>query len=125
MTAKDLQIGDWVYDNMLKGYGKIEVLTPFAVQCDIHTDTHHMDFFQPIPLTEEILKANGFRTEEFEYGEVGWYPKEGCTYITQYPHKNPMFALEGTDIDLEYVHQLQQALRLCGLNDLADNFKLT
>lgn len=52
MKANELMIGDWTYDKMLKGYGKIEVLTPFAIQCDIHTDTHNMDFFEPIPLTE-------------------------------------------------------------------------
>lgn len=27
-------------------------------------------------------------------------------------------------INIDYVHELQQALRLCGLNELADNFKI-
>ncbi|MBQ0088527.1 MAG: hypothetical protein KBT27_04250 [Prevotellaceae bacterium] len=27
-------------------------------------------------------------------------------------------------IQIKYVHELQHALRLCGLNDLADNFKI-
>ena len=29
----------------------------------------------------------------------------------------------GTSVELTYVHELQHALRLCGQNDLADNFK--
>jgi len=29
-----------------------------------------------------------------------------------------------TNVRVNYVHQLQHALRLCGLNELANNFKL-
>lgn len=140
MKANELMAGDWVYDEMLKAFGKVEVVTPFAIQCDIHTDTHHMDFFKPIPLTEEILKANGWE-EKFEkarYSNV-FYGLEHGRICISYEVDNglPILTIEDTcDRSKEHnviclkdeiynVHELQHALRLCGLNDLADNFKLT
>lgn len=112
MKANELMIGDWVYDNMLKGYGKIEVLTPFAVQCDIHTDTHHMDFFEPIPLTEEILKANGLD------------PIICCDLSMPKWFMSLRSGNNHVEMPFRYVHELQHALRLCGINNLADDFKI-
>lgn len=134
MKANELMIGDWVYDKMLKGYGKIEVITPFVIQCDIHTDTHNMDFFEPIPLTEEILKANGF--VHHEYWNKGCYAydahKQEILWSMDFYIYNGRkeFGASGkkatiNDWHCEFVHELQHALRLCGLNDLADNFKLS
>ena len=128
MNAKDLMIGDWVRITRSQWHeGSTQKVLDVYENGSIRTK--HIspvleDSYEPVLLTPEILETNCFRKEEFEYGEVGWFPKEGCTYLTQYPHQNPMFALEGTDIKLEYVHQLQHALRLYGLRDLADNLKI-
>ena len=115
--------------------------------------THHENEWiaahnaKPISLTPEILKKNGFSPETFLTSE--WekevYFKEfpGCVvepdnsgkYIfgtTIYWNKKDG---DGSPIDwgtmyesrihnLQYVHELQNALRLCGLNELADNFKV-
>lgn len=126
MEAKDLMVGDWVKFNL---YPFTAPYTPVKVSLDaIYKAAKGADVlrFEPIPLTPEILEANGFRKEEFKcgYGEVGWFQNEGCTYLTQNPHLKPMFTLECTYIEIEYVHQLQHVLRLCGLIDLADNFKI-
>lgn len=120
MKATELMIGDWVYDNMLKGYGKIEVLTPFAVQCDIHTDTHHMDFFQPIPLSEEILKANNIDFLSLYHNDFS----DSKPNINIRSYRDKHFEVMSGSMPLRYVHELQHALRLCGLNDLADNFEV-
>ena len=102
---------------------------------------------EPIPLTPEILEKNGFSSETFLTAE--WekkvYFKEfpGCViepdnsgkYIfgtTIYWNKTDS---DGSSIDwgtmynsriynLQYVHELQHALHICGFSELADNFKV-
>ena len=70
-----------------------------------------------IPLTPEILEKNGWwydvedmwLHDEVDFGIERWRGFQ-CYNISQ--------------IKLDSVHQLQQTLRLCGLNELADNFKV-
>lgn len=76
---------------------------------------------QPIPLTPEILEKNGW--EETEY----WHEYEDGNTIIQYSLSNIWGIINGIEIEhfkCEYVHQLQHLLRLCGLDELADNFKV-
>ena len=100
----------------------------------------------PIPLTPEILEKNGFDPETFLTAE--WEKKvyfrefPGCvvepddtgyTFGTiRYWNKQ---ATDGSPEDwgtmyesrikgLHHVHELQRALRCCGLNELADGFKV-
>ena len=73
---------------------------------------------EPIPLTPEILEKNGwwFDTEDkWLHDEVNfiietWNGRFQCYDINQ--------------IKLDSAHKLQHALRLCGLDELADNFKV-
>ena len=142
MKATELMIGDWVM---------VKVLSQIPDTYVLHTWTandYSRDFqVKSIPLTPEILEKNGFDPETFLTSE--WerkvYFKEfpGCVvepadsgkYIfgtTKYWSKTYS---DGSPIDwgtmydsricnLQYVHELQHALRLCGLNELADNFKI-
>ena len=73
---------------------------------------------QPIPLTPEILEKNGwwFNTEDM------WLHDEVEFCIEKWDGRFQCYDI--TDIKLDSVHQLQQTLRLCGLNELADNFKI-
>ena len=81
---------------------------------------------QPIPLTPEILEKNGFtkvNSQRYDYG----YPDTDC-YVKVNPKKN-MIHVNGRNANSNlyshsFVHELQNALRLCGLNELADNFKV-
>ena len=81
---------------------------------------------QPIPLTPEILEKNGFtkvNSQRYDYG----YPDTDC-YVKVNPKKN-MIHVNGRNANSNlyshsFVHQIQQALRLCGLDELANNFKL-
>lgn len=101
----------------------------------------------PIPLTPEILERNGFNPETFlsaewkkevyfkEFSSCVVEPDDSGKYIfgtTIYWNKKDG---DGSPIDwgtmyesmiynLQYVHEFQHALRLCGLNELADNFKV-
>ena len=103
---------------------------------------------RPIPITPEILEKNGWYygltsdEEDAEYCLGGchydrhWCYDEGAGSISLiFPndtdggeliiddqsfnrHLNLVFC------DTLHVHELQRALRLCGLNELADNFKI-
>ena len=81
---------------------------------------------QPIPLTPEILEKNGFikvNSQRYDYGN----PDTDC-YVKVNPKKN-MIHVNGRNANSNlyshsFVHELQQALRLCGLNEIADNFKV-
>lgn len=95
---------------------------------------------QPIEITRELLKANGWRAESFmaspwngfvltyyfvkDEGDIHLEFK--CNTLTiwfNYEKGN-----DGANADIiipcKYAHQLQQVLRLAGLNELADNFKV-
>ena len=94
---------------------------------------------EPIPLTPEILEKNGFYDRNTQ-----WYYKRfwsnGCFDIAISLVYREIEVSKvcgaGTDCEeVEYgssiafgndicVHTLQHALRLCGLNELADNFKV-
>ena len=76
---------------------------------------------QPIPLTPEILEKNGWKETEYwhEYQD-GKNTIQSCL-----PDMRGIInEVEIRHFKCEYVHQYQHLLRLCGLDDLANNFKV-
>ena len=98
------------------------------------------DDIKPIPLTIEILEKNGFHLMHgFGYSETyptyGWGDKDGDKYISvdvRFYDDEPIGSVQhlvkinrdsmkedGVDsihsCDIDYVHKLQHALRLCGI----------
>ena len=76
---------------------------------------------QPIPLTPEILEKNGWKEAEY------WHEYQDGENIIQCCLPDMRGRVNGIEIEnfkCEYVHQYQHLLRLCGLNELADNFKV-
>lgn len=88
-----------------------------------HNSLEYADELSPIPLTEEILEANGFKCFAMsENGTLYGYSIRGM--------KNPIiwdcengYAFEG-NIIFKHVHRFQQYIRLIGMEEIADNFKL-
>ena len=142
MEAKELMIGDKVMVKVLSQIPNTYVLYTWTAN-DYYRDIQ----VKPIPLTAEILERNGFNPDTFLTAE--WkrkvYFKEfpGCVvepdYLGKYIFGTTIYwdkeDGDGLPIDwgtmyesriynLQYVHELQHALRLCGLNQLADNFKV-
>lgn len=143
MKANELTYGDWV---MVEGIArKVSQLTRHKIgyfrpeinwgDCKLsYTRLHDV---HPIPLTAEILEKNGFRYEQM-YGSfyrsilgdyaidreptisIGWNGRgEMCEWDISDGKRGASYGKH-----LLGVHELQHALRLCGLNDLADNFKI-
>ena len=102
MKATELMIGDWVKSR-----------TGMNVKI-VGINHDYPSVYEPIPLTAEILEKNGWWQDEID----GTYHNT----MSVYGRKAPFSILDGVAIN--YVHELQQALRLCGLKDLADNFKI-
>ena len=76
----------------------------------------------PIPLTSEILEKNGFKAvyahEDYRYEDkmllTQSYDKQGYWWVV-----GNMYVCQ-----LHFVHELQRALRCCGLWDLVDNLQV-
>ncbi len=127
MKENELMLGDWVYWRNLP----IKLTRKDFHEPVRNEEMYELDFFdtiKPIPLTEDILKANGFikvhhagtgATEEYDdYITNGFL----CRHTTE-DWKDTHFCIPDTGLQLLYVHELQHVLRLCRLGG-ADNFKI-
>lgn len=125
MEAKELMIGDWVnsYDAQAYKVTSIHINDKgcaVRLEFDEYIVETWADKIEPISLTEGILKANGFMFDSVEQE----YLLEGFPSVLVDYYSVCMY-WQGHLLRFYYVHQLQHALRLCGLNDIADNFKVT
>ena len=116
MKANELMIGDLI--RMDKAILHVTKLTYGS----------DYDNCEPIPLTAEILEKNGFvRYSTIVNGYV-YYIGDSIDYYLDYTCLDRSLCIKTEcylfDGEVKYVHELQHALRLCGLNDLADNFKV-
>ena len=76
---------------------------------------------QPIPLTPEILEKNGWKETAY------WHEYQDNKNVIQCCLPELRGKINGIEVEhfkCEYVHQYQHLLRLCGLDELADNFKI-
>ena len=128
MKEKDLMIGDKVMVKVLSQIPNTYVLHTWTAN-DYSRDIQ----VKPIPLTAEILEKDGWERDidkEWKYNNSHILPH----YCYQWEKRNvkiEMYAgLEGFTISLIIgrrfyaVHELQHVLRLYGLDELADNFKI-
>ena len=75
---------------------------------------------EPIPLTPEILEKNGFVLEEEAEGMYGvvvapYYSRDDVPFEV-FCDGEPFAIWFKDPINIKYVHQLQHALRLCGID---------
>ena len=153
MKPTELQIGDYALVKPSMMLIKIAAVHQKKVGYHAVTHKLNwvrMDLLEPIPLTEKILERNGFKKYEEDYHNE--YVCEKCDETSYYEivicwkdsyDNGALDAFnhvqwdEGWKLDIVsegsynkgwcktiYLHELQHALRLCGLDELADNFKL-
>lgn len=70
MDAKELMIGDWVMNTHNRKPEQVYEIRERMVMLD-YNDLYDYDEIEPIPLTEEILKANGYEEHVGEKGAHG------------------------------------------------------
>lgn len=89
---------------------------------------------EPIPLTAIMLANNGMREDKWDEGDIQrcggiayreFHANEKFFYVRGHG-ENPVEwkVYNNGQVTVKYVHEFQHALRLCGLNELADNFKI-
>lgn len=123
------QIGDWVYDSKRSQY-PMQVVAMFA-NGDLHLDFdgNEGDVWEckanevvPIPITAEILEISGFIRHNREHDFFVWIPRDReCYDNIRFAFSKFALIVEFRNInlwlkDVKYIHQLQQALRLCGID---------
>ena len=132
IKCRDLMVGDWItnrngFPMQITNVGDDYAYATFeGNEGDPWEFDDKDDQPEPIPITPEILEKNGFikvNSQRYDYG----YPDTDC-YVKVNPKKN-MIHVNGRNANSNlyshsFVHELQRALRLCGLNELADNFKV-
>ena len=131
MIKEELTIGDWIdvahqHSNMYGDYDLEFIpekltLEHFKFWAENKWDNNDFnEFLEPIPLTPEILVKNGFKqTSKHEYSvkdsnynylQVNYYDP-GIEIGNAFDEEGELQAFA----DIQFVHELQHALRLCGI----------
>lgn len=152
MKCKELQIGDWVQDKNGFQWQIIGVGDDYAYATFEGNEGDPWEFNdkddQPegIPITPEILEKNGWYYGLTSDEEEAEYFLGGCHYGRHWSYDEGAWSIslifpneaDGGELiiddqsfnrhlnlvfcDTMRVHELQRALRCCGLWDIADNF---
>ena len=135
MKLTDLAIGDLILINNTPH--KIQAID--SIDAEILADDelyyvgedrcHSEDKIEGIPITPEILEKNGF-VFDCDFWTIA-NPRYNNVRMVRYCSidEDVTDAFLGhwafdENYAIDFVHELQHALRLCGLNELADNFKI-
>ena len=123
MEAEELMIGDWVLDKAVSEK-PVQVLQINLKNVHYEHEKGYIsvgtEIIEPVPLTHEILEKNGFEREggasrckfdKWWLSILHW--NKGRLELIISDDSTKLYTL---DIDLKYVHQLQHALRLLGIN---------
>lgn len=132
MKPNELMIGDWVIDAGMTSrtvYKRINRTDERSNSCvaDGYKVILGEAGIKPIPITPEILEANGIRHYK-DCGRLSFYKRIDADFVIRYEIYAGYIGIElcdGNRISVERitkVHELQHVLRLIGMNDLADNF---
>lgn len=134
MDANELMIGNWVEPDQCRiptEYCRVEGIYPDGtVHLDKAERLFTLDELHPIPITPEILKKNGFKKFNFhniEKQHLWTWWLDTLTSITLWCRELYDDAKDGWMIRIEsqiascchkveYVHELQHSLRVCGIN---------
>lgn len=119
MNASELMIGDWV--RTPDGIGTIRTIKEESDYAVVYVDNLDCYFrlqnIEPIELTKYILDRNGWKYENYcdECGGDDEYYIQDCFDIHINGTKYEIRCIDAINIQLDYVHQLQHALKVVGI----------
>lgn len=122
MKVEDLMVCDWILDGRV--YAQVTSITCDGIIETTHNEFSNIELVEPIPLTPEILEKNGFK--KFIAGQyiLPMENKEIFVCITPMeglPNANGKWLVvikngyTDVKIPITYIHELQHALKLCGI----------
>lgn len=122
ITERDLMVGDWVH-NEVPCY--VTAIYPNGtMDCQGDGWAISTDRVDPIPITSEVLEKNGwsYNNEDAKYAAGTWVgnglmlQENGVGYrivvVSDYDDEDT----NDTQFVITYIHQLQHALRLAGID---------
>lgn len=133
MKASELTLGSWVIATnngvcplpdkiakMLPRAGRIVNLDYDFVVLDFVDFGLMLDAIEPVPLTADILEKNGWKWNRYHtciditFGtiHIGWGFYKNCITVSDWAENGDT---QITSMRCEYIHELQQALRLFGI----------
>ena len=124
MKCKELMVNDWVAnqdETPLQIYSTGDNCAYANTRDTLWVFENNEYEPQPIPITPEMLVRNGWKETQY------WHEYQDGKNTIQCCLPDMRGRINGIEIEnfkCEYVHQYQHLLRLCGLNELADNFKV-
>ena len=118
MKTSELMIGDYIVNTEFgkNKIDKIETLKPRRVWLKRGKTYVPIKCIEPIQLTTEILEKNGFVKDDNMYYWI-WSVIDDCMSYDKETSKVRIFSVSGLTFVkiLQYVHELQHALRLFGI----------
>ena len=141
MKCKELQICDWIQDKngfqwQITNVGDDYAYATFeSNEGDPWEFNDKDDLPEPIEITEDILRQNKWEVQGYTLlpSEHYYVKDEGGNHLLLSHGTLSIWlacgeANDGVFSDVivpcKYVHQFQQVLRLAGLSEIADNFKV-
>ena len=114
MKVEELMVGDWVRNDLGETQQVVELREEGVML--YYNDIYPYDDIQPIPLTPEILEKNGMILSPY-----GVFFPEDKHYVLEISVVGGyiVWTINGHEYDIMplcYVHELQHALRLCGIS---------
>lgn len=129
MKVNELMIGDWFsYNEVFHRVDALRSRLTWNLVGYTGDGNHHLwvtdKAVKPIKLTDDILTANGWDRTIYDSDHTLYYI--GCVddpdFTMEYVPEHGCFYFANARI--EFVHELQHALRLYGFTDMADNINL-
>lgn len=141
MKCQELMVGDWItnrngFPMQITNVGEDYVYATFeGNEGDPWEFDDKDDQPQPIEITEDILRKNNWKVQGYTLlPNEHYYVKDGggnYLLLSQGAFSARFACREANDgvfsvvtVPCKYVHQLQHLLRLFGLDELVDNFKV-
>ena len=127
MKAEEIMMGDWVLDG--NHIAQVVLVTCDSIIGTTFNESSNIEVVEPIPLTQEILEKNGFLVNRhvYPYPYYEYEVKESKVKVgfafpqgNRTSYKEPWICVDMECVYIEhlpcmFVHQLQHALRLCGI----------
>ena len=130
MKINELQIGNWVYESESTQFPMF--VTGILKDSDGNGGEVYLEFegnegdiwevniedARPIPITEDILANNGFEKHTSYWNESHNYfklPDKRFVLLSVMNGDEILYRLRGMGINIKYVHELQNAMRMAGI----------
>lgn len=126
IRAEELMLGDWVMSIHPAVPRPIKVTEVGGKDIGYKNGILHISFIEPIPITKEILEKNGFviKKKWAQMGNFGDSPLimwhfEDEPILRDFKHELEIHQNDTGKVHIqilcEYVHELQNALKMCGI----------